>query len=733
MLLRAGKKIRQVLVSSLILSFSFNTAALDINGVGDRTGIVALYLFDETSGDILDVSGYDTPLNLRIDIPGAAIREPGAITLNSANLIRSIGPATKITRDCKISNELTVEAWIQNLDRDPARDMDGSKFEDGTPLQPVRIVTLGSDIDTNNFVLGQAYDGQPKYKGITRTSANSTMINDLGPIKNPIVSPEGSFAFDAYAPKTQHVIFTRDKLGVARLYLSDDFGRNMLKAEQGRDFGGTFANWQTDAVLGIGNEINYAVDLVSDNAQAAASSTNQNRAWRGKIFLMAIYCRALSEDEIVGSIGPNHATMPVVQPTLSSVDSPHLEKAKIIYRRLAGLKAPLDSPVLQAMATNVAQGKLLEAADIATRESSFYNITVRDFAARMSTRDETVNATLNDFTATVIGMVRDDLPGTDMLTGNYVYQADPTKAAVESDPVRDLLKSNRHYESLHTGRFDLSSVLKKVDGQKLISPSSVSDAPPSLVINPDAAGLLTTRAFMAAHAIAGTNRRLIEYSFREFACIPIEKWADSTGPDSYIGRDIDRFPGGVNQKFTSSCRSCHSGMDSLRGAFARYTFSGLSGFEYVKYAYNMPNGNEDDDEPDTMKQIPDKIAAKMNQNSDVFPGGYITTDDRWENVATRGANALFFGWPTDPKKLKGMGVRQFGQMLAESDAFPRCMATRVYRSVCKREPAAFDQTLIFNAATSFKAGGYNLRNLFKTVATSPECLGAEQWRIYVKH
>ena len=93
---------------------------------------------------------------------------------------------------------------------------------------------------------------------------------------------------------------------------------------------------------------------------------------------------------------------------------------------------------------------------------------------------------------------------------------------------------------------------------------------------------------MAAHAIAGTNRRLVEYSFREFTCMPIDKWADASGPDTYIGRDVDRFPGGVHQKFTTTCRACHSGMDSLRGAFARYTFSGLT-YKISQASWNPEN------------------------------------------------------------------------------------------------------------------------------------------------
>ena len=41
---------------------------------------------------------------------------------------------------------------------------------------------------------------------------------------------------------------------------------------------------------------------------------------------------------------------------------------------------------------------------------AFYTITLKNFATPWTNRDQTVFAPLNDYTATVIGMVRDDVP-----------------------------------------------------------------------------------------------------------------------------------------------------------------------------------------------------------------------------------------------------------------------------------------------------------------------------------
>jgi len=275
--------------------------------------------------------------------------------------------------------------------------------------------------------------------------------------------------------------------------------------------------------------------------------------------------------------------------------------------------------------------------------------------------------------------------------------------------VQDILLSNSHYDSLDIGNFDLAKVLVKDNQQLLYNGAGAT------VVNPDAAGVLTSRGFMQAHAIAGTNRRLVEYSFREFLCIPIDQWADSSAPEKYIGRDVDRFPGGDHLKFTTTCRACHTVMDGLRGAFARVTFSS----NYVKNALVIPVG-ADDDMVGFMQQEPPGIAYKLNQNNDVFPDGYEVLDDSFENFAIQGTNASYFGWSN---QIKGNGINDFGRMIANSGAFAECMTRRVYRSVCKREPASFDEEMIRTTASDFRQNGYQLRSLFEKVLITPECIG----------
>ena len=90
------------------------------------------------------------------------------------------------------------------------------------------------------------------------------------------------------------------------------------------------------------------------------------------------------------------------------------EQAKRIYERIAG--EPPPPAVLTQMTAAIngtpGQGGLVAAAAIATSASGFYNVTLKNMVIPWTNRDQTVFAPLNDYAATVIGMVRDNVPST---------------------------------------------------------------------------------------------------------------------------------------------------------------------------------------------------------------------------------------------------------------------------------------------------------------------------------
>ena len=387
--------------------------------------------------------------------------------------------------------------------------------------------------------------------------------------------------------------------------------------------------------------------------------------------------------------------------------STHRLHALEIYKRLAGVTTPIDNPVLIEMEQHLSRGNHKAAARLATQEASFYNLVVRDFAARMSTREVTINQGFNDFIATFIGVTRDNIDARQLLTGNFIYMGSG-ETNVPSNIEQDILRSNNHYQGLENDNYDFASVLMRTDTQYLRLPGG------GVTSHPDAAGVITSRAFMGAHAVDGTNRRLVEFTFNQFTCFELEEWADATATDIRVGPDIDRFPGGEGANYQSTCKACHSVMDGFRGAFARYDFSD----NFVKYAAYFSNGGG----ADRMNQSPAGIAQKMNRNSDTFPTGFRTTDDTWVNNARGPANVQRFGWRG--VHSSGSGVRQMASAVANSRAFSRCMVKRVYREICRRPIASFETSFVETMATSFENNDYNLRELFEDTALRPECLGA---------
>lgn len=406
------------------------------------------------------------------------------------------------------------------------------------------------------------------------------------------------------------------------------------------------------------------------------------------------------------------------------------EDAKFIMERITGVKWADNSQVMMEAYTLAAAGNRQGIANLATQQAQFLNVTVKSFGLQMSTREETIRIPLNDFAATVMGVTRDNTDARELLFGNFFYAGDAqyqnaplnfTGAANTQNAtttlVDNLVRSNRHYQTMDNGRNDLGAMLVRVNRQYILQNDNTTGEDPNrvrtvaLVVNPDAGGLLTTRTWIEAHAIAGTNRRPVEYAVRQFLCLPIEKWADAASSDVRIGRDIDRFPGGDHLKFQSTCKACHTVMDGFRGAWARWNFED-------DFANNASVRQGDSNGQ--------RVVNKLNRNAQVYPGGYITTDESWVNNANRGNNATLFGWrgldrATATPAPSGTGVNSFGRLLANSQRFSTCMAKRVFESVCRKSLPDTELAVYQAMGGQFESTTYNLRQLFQAAALHPRC------------
>jgi hypothetical protein len=386
------------------------------------------------------------------------------------------------------------------------------------------------------------------------------------------------------------------------------------------------------------------------------------------------------------------------------------DQAMDLYRHLAGVTINITDPIYIQMVDLIKNGQRREAAKLAVNTKEFYMVTVRDFAGKMSTRDGTTLAPLSDFVATVIGAVRDDVPAPELLTENFYYRSKKT-SATPALVINEIVKSNKHYADLEASGANLMTELEPEDGQKVMNTAGTA-----AVTLDDSGGLLTSRAFLLAHANAGTNRRIIEYTFKIFQCATIDSWASTSNPDDHVGREVGRFP---ISEYNNKCKGCHTGMDGMRPATAYFDFSADpsgNGNGYIKYKGTYPK--DPDLEGNLTVAVPadeQNVPYKFRRAANAFPLGFIVKNDVWVNYAND-----TFGWNT---QKEGQGMAQLAQMIALSDGFKRCMVKRVFNSVCKSNLTTADTGLINKLTDQFKTNGFKLKDLFIDVAMRPECLG----------
>jgi hypothetical protein len=358
-------------------------------------------------------------------------------------------------------------------------------------------------------------------------------------------------------------------------------------------------------------------------------------------------------------------------------------QARRIHDRLAGV--PPTNDVLNTMTTMVQAGNAVGAAEEAMKHRAFYDVTLKNFATPWTNRDQTVFAPLNDYVATVIGMVRDDVPFNQVLYEDILYVGNAPGLPAYSPT------NNDHYAALERG-FNLKDVLGRT------TQSAMSGLPANAT-----AGVMTTRAAARAFFIAGTNRAMFRFTLMNHLCRDMEQVLDTTRPPDRIRQDVSRSPGGDSRVFLNNCIGCHSGMDPMAQAFAYYDWEG-----------------EEEEATGRIVYTPGVVALKYFNNDETFRPGFATPDDQWDNYWRHGQNSLL-GWDsTQPGS--GQGAKSLGRELSGSEAFARCQVEKVFRNVCFRPPSDDQDRTQVNAMTaSFKASGYRLKRVFAEAATY--CMG----------
>jgi hypothetical protein len=361
------------------------------------------------------------------------------------------------------------------------------------------------------------------------------------------------------------------------------------------------------------------------------------------------------------------------------------DQAKRIHDRIAGV--PPSEATLAQMEALVAANNALGAANIATQNRSFYDVTLKNMAVPWTNRDQTVFAPLNDYVATFIGMVRDDVPFNTALSADLTYTVNGVTPAASAS-------NNDHYANAEINNVDLMTNLRSG------AQSTVQGIPVAAT-----AGFLTSRAASEAFFIDGTNRAMFRFTMMNHMCRDMEQVHDTSLPPDMIRQDVSRSPGGDSRIFLNNCIGCHSGMDPLARAFAYYDFD---------------NGTPE--APGTMRLVytPGTVQSKYYNNDTNFAPGFRTPDALWVNRWRTGQNSLL-GW-SSALPGSGDGAKSMGEELANSRAFAQCQVEKVFKTVCFRAPGNdADRGEVTAMTNRFIANGYRLKQVFAEAAV--HCMG----------
>lgn len=407
--------------------------------------------------------------------------------------------------------------------------------------------------------------------------------------------------------------------------------------------------------------------------------------------------------------------------TLLAVTAPALAdaraQAKRIHDRLTGV--PASESMLDAMEVAIAgsapgdpSGAILAAqyamdgAPAVTATGHFYTTTLKNWATPWTNRAQDAFEPLNDYSATVIGVIRDELDFRQILSGNIIYTGNVAGIPAYST------SNNNHYQFLEDSSANL--------GDNTVLRNGVQSTVTGLQVNATA-GVMTTRAAARAFFVNGTNRAMFRYTLLNHWCTDLEQLKDTSLPTDRIRQDVSRSPGGDSTLFLNQCSGCHTGMDPMAQAFAYYEF------DYPSEEEQPSLSDEERMDRGQIVYTPGVVQPKYHINENNFSSGYVTPNDHWTNYWRLGDNSGKIGWLNSATNsgsvdlalnsayAEGDGASSMGEEMANTEAFAHCQVKKVFREVCLREPMASEQFDFDGFVGNFKVG-YNLKQVFAEVA-----------------
>jgi len=376
------------------------------------------------------------------------------------------------------------------------------------------------------------------------------------------------------------------------------------------------------------------------------------------------------------------------------------EQALQIHKRVAGV--PPSETVLLQMAAYLDAGQKAQAVQLAMNNEAFYSVVLKNMATPWTNREQTVFAPLNDYTATVIGLVRDNADFRKLLFDDVTYIASPNLGLPAYSN-----SNNNHYQAIEDQGIELKDTTKFI----AVKQSTLNGLPAEAT-----SGVITSRAAAKAFFVAGTNRAMFRFTLINHLCRDLEQVHDTTRVPDFIRQDVSRSPGGDSRVFLNNCIGCHNGMDPLAKAYAYYDFEfdSTTDPDAINGAihYNTDGVND--------ATTGSRVEKKYLQNSSTFPYGYVTANDDWQNYWREGINSSL-GWSSSLTG-KGTGAKSMGMELAYSKAFASCQVEKVFKQVCLRKPGdAADRSKVEAISANFATSGYQLKQVF--IDTADYCKG----------
>eukprot|EP00903_Cladosiphon_okamuranus_P004325 g4323.t1 len=218
-----------------------------------ETNVIALYEFKEGEGSVaFDTSGVDPAANLNLFDDVDWVGSWG-IRINNGQARATTASSRKFYDNIALgTGEYSIEAWV----------VPANVSQEG----PARIISYSGGDEIRNFTLGQTLYN---YNFLSRSS-----LTDANAM--PFVStPDADEVLQA---TLQHVVTVYDPIEGRSIYVNGE-----LVSETDPVAGGTLTDWDDSYAFVVGNE------------------TSGNYLWQGTVRLLAVYNRAMTEEDILAN------------------------------------------------------------------------------------------------------------------------------------------------------------------------------------------------------------------------------------------------------------------------------------------------------------------------------------------------------------------------------------------------------------------------------------------------